>query len=112
MVWTEAPAPGESRRQLLLPGTCGYRASRRLYPVSGMIAPARCDWTPLWNERHSRSDDLSEEQVQACLGKRGPGQVKGGSQTVFVVDDQCIKICRFRDRGPMPACDRLVQFAV
>ena len=41
--------------------------------VSGMIAPAMGGWAPLWSERHSHSYDLSEEQVQACMGKRGPG---------------------------------------
>ena len=38
-----------------------------------MIAPAMCGWAPLWSERHSHSYDLSEEQVQAYMGKRGPG---------------------------------------
>ena len=33
MVWTEALALSESRQQQLLPMTCGYRASRRLYPA-------------------------------------------------------------------------------
>ena len=42
-------------------------------PVSGMIAPARCGWTPLWSKKHSRSYGLREEQVQACQDKRGPG---------------------------------------
>ena len=41
--------------------------------VSGMIAMARCDWTPPWSENHSRSYGLSEGQVQACLDERGPG---------------------------------------
>ncbi len=60
-----------------------------------MIAPAGCGWTPLWNDNtawsgiarkprrgeaqgsaeqdHSLSYGLSEEQVQVCLDKRGPG---------------------------------------
>jgi len=43
MVWNEAPVPGESRRQQQLPKTCGYRASRRLYPASGTPAQGlRC----------------------------------------------------------------------
>jgi len=37
MVWTEALALSESRQQQLLPMTCGYRASRRLYPGGEMI---------------------------------------------------------------------------
>jgi hypothetical protein len=45
----------------------GLLASLQIAPVSGMIAPARCGWAPLWNENHSRSYGLSEEQGQACL---------------------------------------------
>ena len=41
MVRIEAPACGESRRQRLLPSTCGYRASRRLYPFFVTRAPRR-----------------------------------------------------------------------
>jgi len=26
------------------------KLSLHVAPVSGMIAPARCDWTPLWSE--------------------------------------------------------------
>ena len=47
--------------------------SLHVAPVSGMIAPDRCGWAPLWSERHSRRYDLSEQPVQACLDKRGPG---------------------------------------
>jgi hypothetical protein len=49
------------------------RASLHIAPVSGMQAQDRCSWTPLWSESHSRSYDLSEEQVQGCLDKPGPG---------------------------------------
>ena len=45
--------------------------SLQIAPVSGMIAPARCGWAPLWNENHSRSYGLSEEQGQACLNDVG-----------------------------------------
>ena len=44
----EAPACGESRRQQRLPGTYGYRASRRLYP-GGSAGGNR------WGSRGSRS---------------------------------------------------------
>ena len=37
MVRIEAPACGESRRQRLLPSTCGYRASRRLYRLLCLV---------------------------------------------------------------------------
>ncbi len=69
----------------------------QIAPVSGMIAPGRCDWTPRWSKNHSRSYGLSDKsarsgfgqvkpgpqgdaqgsatqrQVRACLTKRGPG---------------------------------------
>ena len=56
-----------------IPQLSEFLASLQIASVSGMIAPARCGWAPLWSERHSRSYDLSEEQVQTCMGKRGPG---------------------------------------
>ena len=56
------------------PDTEGF--SLQIASVSGMIAPAMCGWAPLWSERHSHSYDLSEEQVQACMGKRGPDRSK------------------------------------
>ena len=55
------------------PGRTNVRTSLQVAPVTGMIAPARCGWAPLWKENHSRSYGLSEEQGRACLDKRGPG---------------------------------------
>jgi hypothetical protein len=51
-----------------------HSCSLQIAPVSGMIAPARCDWTPLWSERHGRSYGLSEGQVQSASV---PGQARG-----------------------------------
>ena len=38
-----------------------------------MMAQGSCGWTPLWSETHSRSYELSEEQVQACENQPAPG---------------------------------------
>jgi hypothetical protein len=44
-----------------------------------MLAQGSRIWTPLWNENGSSSDHLSEEQVQVCENKPGPGQALPGN---------------------------------
>ena len=46
-----------------------------------MIAPLRCDWTPLWSENHSRSYGLSDKSAGSRFAqpKAGP---QGAAQDV------------------------------
>ena len=73
MVWTEALALAKAASNCYSPGPVATAPVVDSTAVSGMIAPARCTWTPPWSENHSHSYGLSEGQVQARLDKRGPG---------------------------------------
>ncbi len=48
-------------------------ANPHFSPGSRMLAKRPGDWTPRWNETHSRRYGLSEAQVQAFEIEPGPG---------------------------------------
>ena len=49
--------------------------SLQIAPVSGMIAPARCGWAPLWNENHSPSQRIAEDNGKNSQDMRGPAEI-------------------------------------
>ena len=91
--------------------TSPVRASLQIASVSGMIAPARRDWTLRWREKHSRRYGLSEEQVQVRLEKRGHGKISGELRTVPAMNVDEIEFYRKFRSIDGSAGDRLVQIA-